>query len=402
MTRVLDRRTGTVRDFVRVPLYPLAEWLATSWWLLAHERETPAKRACPDFRRRHALGASREGYTLPDLEVVSAGTRTRIAWTKASTSGTDIELLSDGMLSVATGGLFESFADFIDRVVKRLVSLGIEGTMLQEDWSAVRSADEDEVVLCRTAAGLGWDPYALDDTRRDQAFRLPERLGGLIDEAVPILDPEVLEAGCSVIVAAVKDARCHAPPLSRLARLCAELGPEGEAGETPRNAGDALARHLRRSLRLEASPLPTMKRLADALGEKPTSLEKATAPEGPLTGVPLLDGVIARRDDGCPAVALRPRPEPLLRFHLCRALGEVLASANDDALLTRASTDRQERNRAFAAELLAPSSWIKRRAPGQTVDAATVDTLAAEFGVSSRLVRDQIVDHRIATVGPAE
>ena len=75
---------------------------------------------------------------MPDLEVVSAGARTRIAWTKASTSGTDIELLSDGMLSVATGGLFESFADFIDRVVKRLVSLGIEGTMLSRACSRVR------------------------------------------------------------------------------------------------------------------------------------------------------------------------------------------------------------------------------------------------------------------------
>ena len=34
ITRVLDARAKTVREFVYVPLYPLAEWLATNWWFL--------------------------------------------------------------------------------------------------------------------------------------------------------------------------------------------------------------------------------------------------------------------------------------------------------------------------------------------------------------------------------
>lgn len=32
LTRVLDHTAGTVREFISVPLYPLAEWLATNWW----------------------------------------------------------------------------------------------------------------------------------------------------------------------------------------------------------------------------------------------------------------------------------------------------------------------------------------------------------------------------------
>ena len=65
LTRVLDSRAKTVRDFVYVPLYPLAEWLASNWWFLIHEFENPAKEGDPDFHRRHALGTSREGMRFP-------------------------------------------------------------------------------------------------------------------------------------------------------------------------------------------------------------------------------------------------------------------------------------------------------------------------------------------------
>ena len=67
ITRVLDARAKTVRDFVYVPLYPLAEWLATNWWFLTQEINNPEKEDDPDFHRRHALSASREGYAFPDL-----------------------------------------------------------------------------------------------------------------------------------------------------------------------------------------------------------------------------------------------------------------------------------------------------------------------------------------------
>ena len=70
VTRVLDARAQTVREFVYVPLYPLAEWLVTNWWFLSYEIATPAKEGDPDFHRRHALNANREGYAFPNLAPV--------------------------------------------------------------------------------------------------------------------------------------------------------------------------------------------------------------------------------------------------------------------------------------------------------------------------------------------
>ena len=55
------------------------------------------------------------------------------------------------------------------------------------------------------------------------------------------------------------------------------------------------------------------------------------------------------------------RPEQV-RFSFCRGLFEYLtAPGTPSTLVTVARTDRQKRNRAFAAELLAPADWIRER-----------------------------------------
>ena len=67
LTKVLDNRAATIRDSIFVPLYPIAEWLVSNWWFLAHEPENPAKKRTPAFNRRHSLRTSADGYALPDL-----------------------------------------------------------------------------------------------------------------------------------------------------------------------------------------------------------------------------------------------------------------------------------------------------------------------------------------------
>ena len=139
LTRVLDTRARTVRDFVYVPVYPLAEWLTTNWWFLTHELENPVKRADPNFRRRHALGANREGYAFPDMEIVTTGARTRLAWKSGPVPWTRLESLSSGEAWVESSEFRESCADLMDRVIRRLVSLGVDESFLQEEWAAIQT-----------------------------------------------------------------------------------------------------------------------------------------------------------------------------------------------------------------------------------------------------------------------
>ena len=80
----------------------------------------------------------------------------------------------------------------------------------------------------------------------------------------------------------------------------------------------------------------------------------------------------------------------------CPKCGKVRMKA--DMLLTKASSERQQRNRAFAAEFLAPSRGVMKKVSGPVVDAEDIDKLAVEFGVSSQVIRHQVVNHRIAKV----
>ncbi len=399
VTRVLDARAQTVRDFVYVPVYPLAEWLATNWWFLTREFENPAKRGNPDFHRRHALGASREGYAFPDLEVVPTGERTRLAWKSGPSPWTRVEFLDDGETWIDSAEFRESCAGLMDRVIRRLVSLGLDETLLQEEWTAIQAADEDEAEFCAAAAGLGWDPYAMDDGQRDRVLLLAEKLGEVLAEAVPALDTEGLHEDWLSIPRAIAEAKVNGLLLERLQSFRDEVRQDGQrAGLNPWKEGYDLARRLRRDLDLDGEPLPTMKAIAEALGETPESLDKVTRPVDFIHRVALVDGVITRDDDENPAFAFRRFGDDRRRFHFCRALAEVVTSPASDALLTKAQTERQQRNRAFAAEFLAPSSGLRKRVSRPLVDEDDIDELAAEFGVSSRVIEHQIPNHHIARV----
>ena len=399
VTRVLDARAKTVRDFVHVPLYPLAEWLATSWWFLTNEYGNPAKEGDPAFRRRHALRSGREGYAFPDLEIVSSGARTHLAWKRNLSPWSKVEFLEEGQIWTDSNEFQESCSDLVDQVIRRLLSLGVAGTFLEEEWTAIQAGDQGESEFCRTTAGLGWDPYDLDDEGRALVLRLAEVLNGaVLEEAIAALDPLTLTTGSATIANAIEDAKSNELSLDRLKRVRRQILGEADFSRLdPWDAGYSAARRLRRDLDLDGHPLPTMEEVVKVLGEDPASLEKARHPVS-FQGAGLVDGVITRGEGDNPAFAFRNFYGYNWRFHFCRALAEVLASPGTDMLLTRAHSERQQRNRGFAAEFLAPSSGLRKKVSGPVVDAEDIDELAVEFGVSSRLIEHQVVNHRIARV----
>ena len=399
LTRVFDARAKTVRDFVHAPLYPLAEWFAANWWFLKSEVQSPVKRDAPDFLRRHALAANREGYAFPPLEAIPAGARTQLVWKRDVPRWLGVEFIEQGGEWVDSGEFQETCADFISQVIGRLAHFGIEDTFLQREWDAIQSADEDEAKFCETAAGIGWDPYALDDTSRDLVIAIADQLGDLLDEALPTLDANDPKAEADEIERAVEYAKANVVPLGRVRRI-QQSGFGGGANHalSPWESGYDLARRLRRNLDIGDEPLSDMEKLADALEEDCGLLGKAARPVGSLARVPMIDGVI-HWNDGLPGFAFGGSGhEAGQRFAFCRALGETLTSPSD-TLITRAHSARQQRNRAFAAEFLAPSDGLmKMAATRPAVDLSDIDEMAERFGVSPFVVKHQIENHNLARV----
>jgi hypothetical protein len=401
LTRVLDRRAQTVRDGVYVPTYPLAEWITTNWWPLLHEVENPDKASDPDFLWRHSLAFAREGYAYPDVEIITSETQALLVWTPERLKWAEVEFLgSRGQAWIRKPELQESLTDFVDRVIRRLVSLGIEGTLLQEEWAAIRQADAEESEFCATAGALGWDPYALDDPSRALVLQIQDSLSDAVrEEAVSILDPDRFDQDLAAIVAALETGRTAELPLRRLQDVRDRVLSTGRVRSqgTPWDAGFALARQTRVELGLDGQALPSLSELGLALGEDPAAVEEVTRPRD-LGSARLVDGVVTMSDAGVPGFALRSRNDEARRFHFCRGLAAVMLSPSTDTLLTRAGSDRQRLSRAFAAEFLAPSTGLAKRVSKSVVDADDLSQIAEEFGVSPIVVFHQLQNHGIARV----
>ena len=141
-----------------------------------------------------------------------------------------------------------------------------------------------------------------------------------------------------------------------------------------------------------------MEKLADALEEDRGLLDNAARPVESLARVPMIDGVV-HWNDGLPAFAFGGSGhESGQRFAFCRALGETLTSPSD-TLITKAYSERQQRNRAFAAEFLAPSDGpTKMVATRPAVELSDIDEMAERFDVSPLVVNHQIENHNLARV----
>ena len=400
VTRVLDSRARTVRDSVYVPLYPLAEWLVANWWFLACEFDNPTKAADHDFRRRHALGTHTEGYALPDLRIVPTGTHTFLEWSRRTSTSSKIDFLENGRASVEVVTFQEASSDLIERVIRRLRDFDIHDTFLQTEWESIQGADVEEATFLETAAGLGWDPYDLDEDQQGQVARLAQELGPLCSEAASIMDASRLLDESSKIVAALETARTTEKNRLQLQSLGPILEARGSTGSYPWRVGWVLARQARQRLKLDGQPVPTLESLAEALGIDGEALEQATQPMSALDGFRLMDGVVAEGPRGTISLGLRGKSEQGRRFAFCRALAEVMTSGGD-ALLTGGVTDRQRSNRAFAAEFLAPASGLRQRISEPVVDPDEVDELAEEFGVSTLVIVHQIENQGIAQLAEA-
>ena len=393
LTHVIDNRAQTTRDCIFVPLYSVAEWLVTNWWFINFESENPKKKTDLAFSRRHSWGATTDGYALPDLTITTSGSQTHLRWGRRSTSWAKLAFLDEGHAIVDRAQFMEDCADFIDRVTRRLLARGIESTLLQDEWTAIQATDEDESEFCALSAGLGWDPYDLDDAMQGHVVTLADQLGPLSAEAIPAIDASKPLDDCSAILAAIEEARSNT---LRLPRSLTFIDDGRFNNRPPWQTGYDLARTARSELGLDGQPIQNTELLAKALGQSVEALRQATEPVAPLEHLALVDGVVARGAGDGASFGLKSRGQVSWRFLFCRALAEAM-SGHGDALVTRGNTEQQQRNRAFAAEFLAPSASLSEKISSPVVDEEQVADLAEEFGVSSWVISHQIENHGIAS-----
>ena len=176
VTELQDRQTKSVRTSVFLPLFPLAEWIASNWWFLQSEVERPGAAESRAFDQRHNLRWAREGFVLPSLRFVTLGENVEAQWKPLDIPDAGIRFLGSGHAVLSGTACREILGDLVNAVVSRLDDSGILATTLHDEWAAIQNADVDEQDFCNAAARLGVDPYAIDDELEAEILRVAGRI----------------------------------------------------------------------------------------------------------------------------------------------------------------------------------------------------------------------------------
>lgn len=393
VTRFYDEQVNSVRKTLIRPLYPLAEWIAGNWWSLLYESVTPGRIHADDYAYRHNLRYGRDGYAFPEVQFTPAGESVQVEWSATELSHYGVEFLDRGEAWIPHPDVEHALTRLLDTVAQRLAHHDLKNTPLQEEWAAINEADPDERAFCKAAARLGFYPYDVPEPQEaailDAAEHLPEEL---YSPFFGTAHPDCLSDQADRLAEAIRTLRSLDVRADRLRALRDEMGSY-DARYAPWEEGYEYARRLRNILDQEEAVFEQTSDVARAF-----YLHKngSDAPVLEFDSEQLFDALVVNNDQGAPGFALDKHREDAKKFALCRGLFEYLHASNGEALLvTRENTQRQKRNRAFAAEFLAPSALLSEAVSGRTVDDEELDDLADIFGVSSLVIQHQLRNHRI-------
>jgi hypothetical protein len=397
-SRVFDQQSRTVREAVYLPLYPIAEWLATNWWPLCFEVGSSERLQDPSYADRHNLRAARDGYSLPPVSFAALGDSIQISWQPEVLAMHNMEFLEGGSTHVSLESFQRSVRNFVGAVVTRLREQGVPNTLLEAEWSALDDVTTEEAEFCIAAAELGLDPFATDE----ETNRLIMEVDTWVPENVrreffEVASLEKLHQEAIEVSVAVDSARANEAELRPIVNLRGQVRPSGTDSMPPWKQGYAAARKLRQTLGLGNTSLQSFDAIAEAFGVSVGQLELAIIDQAIPTVV--YNALVATNSRNSPAFAMSRRSETSARFQFCRGLYEFLETTTKGPwLVTKAPSNRQKKNRAFAAEFLAPAALIQEEVSGSVISSDELEELATRLGVSSHVMVHQLENHEIATV----
>lgn len=395
VTQVVDSGQKVSRDHVTVSLYSLAEWIAANWWSLVAESYTPGRTTQQGYDSRHNMRHAGEGFAFPSLSIIPSGRYVRLVWREMPLTFQKLRFISKGQRTVLTEGVLQELREFVSIVIGRLDSQGISETWLHHEWEQILSMEMPYQKGCKFAAAMGMDPFDLDINQQETMRRVlseSKKLGVDRNELASVLRLadtqellDLLRKGTDLLRTG-PHTDPQKLPFPRTKEVLQPSKPPYEQGYD-----------LAQSVRKDFSPNGGRVKLEDYFGNPPQ--------EQPTIWPPLsrysIDGLVQEDEPGRIACATTKNRSDSVRFTLARAIGHsFMSKRSSTGLLTASQTDTQKFTRAFAAELLAPSSDLRERVAycSDSIPEELVEDLAEEYQVSAYVVQHQIQNHDLGTI----
>lgn len=392
-TRCEDAWSQSVQQGARVAAYPLALWLASSWWRIRWEPRPSGVRlgsgetaAGAGWRMSHELPAAGYGFLWPLLTFSSDGETIEVNCRSSPDSSEEpVRFLSEFDLFVPAKAFEYETDKFLDLVLRRLDSLG--ETELHVLWRQVldERTDPAQSEIRRIEARLGFEPDDAPEPLLEEFLGFASSVGsGAADEIAPVC------AGSR-----------PGDALREIQNFASRPGITGKAAipggvalpdhdMPPWMRGQKLAQELRQSLGLNDQPVQDAS-LAELLTMSATHLDRPEA----AANAPM--GLAIQAESGSELKLLfRKKNRQGRRFEAARFIADYLCAGASDRWLpvTDAATARQKLQRAFAAEFLCPIEAL-RSYLGDEFNTGAFEDAAEHFGISEIAVRSHLANHHL-------
>jgi hypothetical protein len=401
-THLLRQGANAPSDHLEAPPGQLAFWLVDNWWRLRSEC-VPAAGPSTEWRLAHDL-AGLSGFAWPRLAIWGEGDRVGLS-SRSDPMGVvgPVRYLTDALTYVPAAAFEREVDEFLHGVAAERAQFMSDAQALRAQVATLgeERADPDIAAWRRLEAQLGYDVDQAPEALMEALAGLQRDYGaGAVAEAAMATQGD---HAAEVLKAEIETANAYhwQCDLRRAAKQVDHVAHDGQ--EPPWSLGEAAAAAVRAAIVQKNAPL-TNAVLSDVLGVRSAAFKtlETAAPRELAYGLRLNTG--RRRGE---VVALASRWSADRRFEFSRALGDaVWAEGEYLGPLTRAKTERQKFQRAFAQSLLCPYEALLSYIGDDMSDGALA-AASRHFRVSERLVRSVLVNkgklarHRISNWRPA-
>lgn len=386
ITEVDDVLAQTVRRDIRVPIFPLAQWLVVNWWRLRWEPRTDA--TSPTWLRAHSLAAVSTDVPWPALHLTSDGAFIQLeARAERVRDVAAVRYLREVDLNVPADHFERAVDGFLAQLDARIASCIPGDRDLADLIAELRDERTDPTLAraCKLQALAGFDPGVAPPAWLRRATALADEAGRATGDEVVAAMP-TLRGGLSGAIDAI-DAMKRSTIDVQLAWR--DSGAAGPIRELPWQRGRRLAAAFRAAHGGGDGPIPTamLESWLDVRLPLPVS---TTIADRALTGG-YRNGVA----NGRTRVLVTTSRVDNQRFYLGRLIGAALVSSPDDHVLpvTNAATAFQKFERSFAQELLCPWAALDEYTNSHGTDDDGIAAAADHFAVSEHLVLAALVNN---------
>jgi len=380
---------------VLVSAYPLASWMASSWWRLLFEPLPARGKPSVDWRMSHELTASNQGFIWPRV-VFASDTKSMQIWATSSDSANKQSVrYINGLDHPVLENFFEFdqiAAAFIESVISRLNQTGVPGTSLAHLWEEVQEerANPYSTMYRRREAELGFDPDECPEEIVEEALTLAQQMGDeILSELAPTCGKESSETKPFITLKKLLESSgIKGKPVD-----LSDLPVNQEAMKTPWQQAKEVASFVRKKIDNEEKPL-TNKILCDLLGLQESEYDAWQPPERQSISV-----AVPSEKNGF-YYHPRTKRHPLAkRFEFARLIGDYLLYGKQGKswlASTDIKTSRQKYQRAFAAEFLCPLDNLQEHLNNDYSESAIEDA-SEYFEVSEQTIENILINNRLVT-----